>query len=297
MLLYGHVDLELAEQIHGLPKAWGPMPFKKTTQTPSHGTPAASDDITGGIGWEGLAQIQKFVESGGLLVTLGSGTMLALEGGIVRGVRRDSGGVPRSAGGGGAESAQAARGIGHAHAGLARARDLRAARSSDRVRLSRAHARLPPELSALRRAAPLAAHGLLHDLPRRAARSGAASSCSGAIAGTDAPFVVSGQVWGESNLIGRPAILDMPVGRGRVVAFNFNPLHRDLNRGDQRLLWNAILNWEAILAAARARAIRYDSAMNEQKSRRGQWISGLLFVLIAAIAIGAILLQLSVSRH
>src|SRR4029453_17766056 len=108
VLLYGHVDLELAEQIHGLPKTWGPMPFKKTKQTPSHGTPASSDDITGGIGWEGLAQIQKFVESGGVLVTLGSGTMLALEGGIVRGVRRDSGGTPRSAGSGGAESAQAA---------------------------------------------------------------------------------------------------------------------------------------------------------------------------------------------
>jgi hypothetical protein len=67
-------------------------------------------------------------------------------------------------------------------------------------------------------------------------------------AGADAPFLISGQVWGEANLIGRPAIFDMPVGRGRVVAFNFNPLHRDLNRGDQRLLWNAILNWEAILA-------------------------------------------------
>ena len=51
----------------------------------------------------------------------------------------------------------------------------------------------------------------------------------------------------KTNLIGRPAILDMPVGRGHVVAFNFNPLHRDLNRGDQRLLWNAILNWQAIL--------------------------------------------------
>jgi hypothetical protein len=36
---------------------------------------------------------------------------------------------------------------------------------------------------------------------------------------------------------------------------------------------------------------------NPNKRRRGQWISGLLFVLIAAIAIGAILLQLSVSRH
>jgi hypothetical protein len=35
--------------------------------------------------------------------------------------------------------------------------------------------------------------------------------------------------------------------------------------------------------------------MNEQKPRRGQWISGLLFVLLAAIAIGAIVLQLSYS--
>lgn len=60
-------------------------------------------------------------------------------------------------------------------------------------------------------------------------------------------FVVSGQAWGEENLIGRPAILDMPVGKGHVVCFNFNPMHRDLNRGDQRLLWNAILNWQAIV--------------------------------------------------
>jgi hypothetical protein len=40
----------------------------------------------------------------------------------------------------------------------------------------------------------------------------------------------------------------MPVGRGLLVTFNFNPLHRDLNRGDNRLVWNAILNWQAILA-------------------------------------------------
>ena len=69
----------------------------------------------------------------------------------------------------------------------------------------------------------------------------------------DAPFLVSGQVWGESNLIGRPAILDLPVGGGRVVAFNFNPVHRDLNRGDPRLLWNAIINWQAILARENGR--------------------------------------------
>jgi hypothetical protein len=62
-------------------------------------------------------------------------------------------------------------------------------------------------------------------------------------------FVVSGQAWGEDQLIGRPAILDLPAGRGRVISFNFNPLHRDLNRGDHRLVWNAILNWQSILAA------------------------------------------------
>ena len=62
-----------------------------------------------------------------------------------------------------------------------------------------------------------------------------------------APGFHSPEVWGEGGLIGRPAILDMPEGRGHVVAFNFNPLHRDLNRGDQRMVWNAIINWQAIL--------------------------------------------------
>jgi hypothetical protein len=63
------------------------------------------------------------------------------------------------------------------------------------------------------------------------------------------PLVISGQAWGESNLSARPAIFDLPEGAGHVVAFNFNPLHRDLNRGDQRMLWNAIINWRAILTA------------------------------------------------
>jgi hypothetical protein len=31
-------------------------------------------------------------------------------------------------------------------------------------------------------------------------------------------------------------------------------MHRDLNRGDQRLLWNTILNWQAIIAGQPKRA-------------------------------------------
>jgi hypothetical protein len=249
-LLYGHVDLELAEQIQGLPKTWSPMPFKKTPQTPSHGTPAASDDITGGIGWEGLAQIQKFVEYGGLLITLGSGSMLPLEAGIVRGVRRDAGGVPRSSQGGGPESAAASQQT------FTRTPGAHVRVTFDRPRHPIAYG-YSQNTFAFRQNFPLYA------TPRRWLRMAYCTTClDGPIDPTNvvlewgdragAPFLVSGQVWGETNLIGRPAILDSPVGQGHVVSFNFNPLHRDLNRGDQRMLWNAIINWQAILAGTQA---------------------------------------------
>jgi hypothetical protein len=246
VLIYGHVDLELAEQIHGLPKTWGPMPFKKTSATPSHGTPAESDDITGGIGWNGLSEIQRFIENGGLLITLGNGSMLPLEGGIVRGVRRESGGVPRSSAGGGAAAAAASQFTETRTPGS----HLRVSFTQPEHPIAYGYA---PHTHVFRQ------NYALYSVPRRWLRMAYCTTCldgpfdpSGVVMEwgdrDGAPLVVSGQAWGEDNLIGRPAIFDMPVGKGRVVAFNFNPLHRDLNRGDQRLLWNAILNWQAILA-------------------------------------------------
>ena len=247
VLLYGHVDLELAEQIEGLPKAWSPMPFRKTPQTPSFGTPAESDDITGGIGYDGLSQIQHFVDDGGLMVTLGSGSMLALEGGLVRFVRRSSGGVPRSAAGGGGSSSAASLQAG-----------TRTPGAHVRVTFVRPDHPIaygyPQHTWVFRQNFPL------YNIPRRWLRMAYCTTCldgpedrSGIVMEWgDAhaqSFVVSGQAWGEENLVGRPAILDMPVGKGHVVSFNFNPMHRDMNRGDQRLLWNAILNWQAILSA------------------------------------------------
>jgi Zinc carboxypeptidase len=248
VLLYGHVDLELAEQIQGIPKAWGPMPFKKTPQTPSHGTPAASDDITGGIGWEGLAQVQQFIEHGGLMVTLGNGSMLPLEAGMVRGVRRDSGGVPRSTAGGGAASSEASR-------------DSVTRTPGAHVRVSFVRPDHPIAYGYSPSTYVFRQNFALYSVPRRWLRMAYCQTClDGPIdargvvlqwgdPNEPAPFLVSGQVWGQDNLIGRPAILDMPVGQGHVVAFNFNPLYRDSNRGDQRMLWNAIINWQAILAA------------------------------------------------
>jgi hypothetical protein len=59
-------------------------------------------------------------------------------------------------------------------------------------------------------------------------------------------MVISGGMRGESELAGRPAILDTPVGQGHIVSYNFNGIHRDMNRGDFRLVWNAVINWNAL---------------------------------------------------
>jgi len=247
VLLYPHVDLELAEQIEGLPKKWGPMPFKKTSRTPSFGTPASSDDITGGIGYGGLAELQKFVDSGGLLITLGNGSMLPLEGGLVRGVRREAGGVPRSTQGGGAAAAAASQ-------------TTETRTPGAHVRVSFARPDHPIAYGYAARTWVFRQNFALYSVSRSWLRMAYCTVClDGPIDRSSivlewgdregAPFVVSGQAWGEESLIGRAAIMDTPVGAGHVITFNFNPLHRDLNRGDQRLLWNAILNWRAILAA------------------------------------------------
>ena len=250
VLVYGDVNLELAEQIHGIQRGPDPMPFKKTARTPSHGTPAESDDITGGIGWEGLARIQQFVADGGLMVTLGSGSMLPLEAGIVRGVRRESGGVPRVADGSGSAAAAAS--------------ELGPSRTpGTHVRVSFTRPGHPIAYGYPARTQVFRANYPVYAQPRTWLQMAYCMNCLDGEIDTGsvvlewgdregAPFVVSGQAWGESGFIGRPAILDMVAGRGHVIAFNFNPMSRDMNRGDQRMLWNAIINWQAILAGVPA---------------------------------------------
>ena len=57
------------------------------------------------------------------------------------------------------------------------------------------------------------------------------------------PLVVSGGIKGADELEGKPAILDVPTGKGRVVAFDFDPIHRYQTTSDFRLVWNVLLNW------------------------------------------------------
>ncbi len=88
--------------------------------------------------------------------------------------------------------------------------------------------------------------------PETAARPGAAetpaadstaraTATRGAV--SDSAYVLSGMVRGQDEIIGQGAIFDIPVRRGRIIAFTFNPLHRFLNHHEFPLVWNAILHW------------------------------------------------------
>jgi len=224
VIVYGPFSrLELAGQIHGIAATEGPVPFESTPDFPSLGTPVASRDITGGPGYAGLAELQKFVESGGVLLTLGGGSTLALEGGLVRGVQR-------------ADTA-----------------DVYTPGAVLRTRFSQPGHPIAygygPETAVFRTNLPV------YETPRRWLTMAYCTSCLTGppderhivmLWGGDGDMVVSGGMRGEEELRGRPAILDTPVGEGHVITYNFNGIHRDMNRGEHRLVWNAILNWNAL---------------------------------------------------
>ncbi len=217
------------------------MPFDRTEEYPSLGWPVASDDITGGIGWHGLANLDAFVRDGGVLITLGNGSTLVLDSGLVRNVQRaDLHGVTTP----GAHLRTSFLQPGHPIA-----------------------YGYPRQGYAFRSPYPF------YDPPRRWLTMSYCTSClDGPLdlrhvvlqwgtlpfdragdfpGGPAAPILVSGGGKNQQALEGRPALLDVPLGRGNVIAFNFNPMHRDLNHADSRYLYNGILNWRHITSRNR----------------------------------------------
>ena len=55
-----------------IPKGKIPLAYTKTSQFKFLGDYGSSEDITGGMGASGVAELEKFTEAGGVLVTLGT---------------------------------------------------------------------------------------------------------------------------------------------------------------------------------------------------------------------------------
>jgi hypothetical protein len=229
VILYPDTSSSLKDIVNGIDPRFSPLAYTETPEYPSHGTPTSSPDITGGITWIGMQNIQDFVQQGGVLVTLGGASALPLDGGIARNVRH------------------------------ARVTDLTNPGSELRARFRRPDHPIAygyPETTSVFREDRTVYSVRRADQGRIVLQWGTKLPKEDEEEGEDAtgdneakekpeepPLVVSGGIKGGDDLIGKPAILDIPTGAGRVIAFDFDPIHRYQTESDFRLVWNVLLNW------------------------------------------------------
>ncbi len=98
VILFPPVGAPLESLINGVPKhiapdgtdIGGPIPWKRSELTPNlvtaDGQPDQTDDMRGGMGFEGLANLKKFIEDGGLFLCFSSNAVLPIDLGITSGV-------------------------------------------------------------------------------------------------------------------------------------------------------------------------------------------------------------------
>ena len=87
VIVYPHVGGDAQAHLDGFPMTGdAPLPYRESEQTPNLGGIDESDDIRGGMGLEGLAELTAFVREGGLLLVEGSTSTIMPEFGVTDGV-------------------------------------------------------------------------------------------------------------------------------------------------------------------------------------------------------------------
>ena len=209
----------LKSMIHGRDTRFGPMPYEKTSDYASHGVIDSSPDITGGMGFRGLANMETFLNNGGTLMLLGSAGKLATDSGLLRNV--------------GALSNSAVNTPGSAiQAKVVRRNHPIAYGFEDVHHVFRTN-------------------GPVYTVPKRFEHWIVVQYGTKSPPGEDTDdkkpagsIMQTGYISGQDALERKGVVLDVPRHKGgRVILYSFNPLHRHLNVGDQNYVFNAILNW------------------------------------------------------
>jgi hypothetical protein len=184
-----------------------PIPYTKTDRFKNLGMYGESDDITGGMGISGVAEFEKFVSGGGLLVTLGSASFFPPEFGLTRTI--DSGRT----------SSQF-----YAPGPIIEAEILQPTH--------------PIFYGYSQKTVPVRyANGPMLQVPEKEK-----GQVLMRFPGTERS-VLSGLMKGVGEIRNRPAIVDVPVGRGRILLFSTNPCYRWQNFGEFNMLFNTVLNF------------------------------------------------------
>jgi hypothetical protein len=187
------------------------VPYRKTDKYRFLGMYGESDDITGGMGAEGVDAFQRFLDAGGTLVTMGNAARFPTELGMARTV---------DASGNTSNNFYAPRPIVNAEV----------LRLDHPVFYGYTEKVIPIKYLG----GPLVTVG---DPDR-------ASVLARYVGGDDA--VLSGLMRGADEIRGRPLAIDLPggvSGKGRVVMFANNPIYRWQNHGEFNMVFNTLLNW------------------------------------------------------
>ncbi len=184
-----------------------PLAYTKTDQFKFLGDYGSSPDITGGMGLEGVVALQKFVEAGGTLITLGVASNFPPEFGLTRRI----------------EASRTSPQF-YAPGPIVKAEIVR---PTHPIFYGYTEKTLPVRWAS----GPL----LTVQQPDR-------DEVLMRFPGGD-ESVLSGFMKGANEVRGRPAIMDVPVGAGKVLLFATNPCYRWQNLGEFRMLFNAILNY------------------------------------------------------
>ncbi len=91
VILFGPVGGSAQRIVNGIPMTGSPIPFQGSALTPNlAGAPDTTDDMRGGMGVQGIANIEKFVAGGGLFITITGNAAIPIDYGIVEGVSIDA---------------------------------------------------------------------------------------------------------------------------------------------------------------------------------------------------------------
>jgi len=232
---------DVEDMINGIDTKWGPMPYTKTAKYPNHGYPDSTTDMTGGPGFKGMANLKSFVENGGTIISLANATRMVANTGIVRELEPLDKGKLFHPG-----SIVTTKTLNH-NSPIMNG-------YPEETHVFRGNLDLYKVGKYQRKYMVMQyGTGLLKDekvytgkimgMPNYKPDSLAVVASKKK---DKSKYVLSGMVKNEKTIIGQGAIFDIPVGKGHVVSFTFNPLHRFLNQHDTPMLWNAILNWAVI---------------------------------------------------
>lgn len=274
VIVFAPASRDSAMVVNGLPMYGNPLPWKTTSLTPNLGKIDSTDDMRPGLGWNGLMNLQKFVQQGGVLITVDDTAGFAVTYGFTPGVS------------------------------IARANRLKAV--GDILRMKTVDAMSPIVYGYADSLAMYCANGPIFNISNIAGGGGGRRRSAERFTGrgtTNDPDTVQGrppaevpespkaETWealpltdeqrrdngwrvipaaerprvilryadmkdlfvsglldGGDEIAEHAAIIDVPSGRGHVVLFSTNPMWRGQTKGSYFLVFNAILNFDNLNA-------------------------------------------------